>query len=655
MRNLKINNKSLVIIAFYLFCLSKLGATNYYVNDGVIIGDVFCVVSGTTYTGVNSAGRGLSPSAPVLTLRYLFTQYGGSFASGDTIKIDAGTYSVTGFAATDEANFIVTISGLTFKGAGVGKTIFDHNLHGSNADYFMWIKASNVTVTEMTVREYSGGASSAGVTVASVNTGGQAFTIGTGTSSISGILINNVQMYNNSGTGNAAISIQPMTTATITGGGSTCNAFGGPYAGGIDVYGTSINLTINKYLMIYNSKNSGFFGGGLYSYAADNTTIINVSKTRFYSNTTSSDGGGMCFRGGNITIRECLIDSNKATGTYGGGIYITSGTLKISNSKFIKNSGPKGGAICVNASEGNVNLTVDTCVFQSNTLIGFSDIYARRNGSAGYTANLNVRDCQFLSTGSGTNYNIFNYNGAAPVSSGAANSINVSYFGTAPYPGGISLTSNSLSTNTPLYTPSFNLPNFSGPCGSFTLLPIELTRFEGDCNNGNVILNWQTAKEKSNQIFNIERSGDGVNFEIIGSLKSAGNSSQAINYTFIDDNKLDGLAYYRLSQTDYDGKTSQSKIIYVDNLCNQKSDSEIAIYPNPTAGSFTLDIKLFQQAEVTIEIMDGVGRIVKSLRNIKYSVGLQSINIDITTLDTSVYFLKVLIDNKQSIHKLIKL
>lgn len=648
-------NRICLIILFYLARLSNLGATTYYVNDGFPAGDIFCVVSGTVYTGVNSAGRGLSPSTPVLTLRYLFSQYSGSFASGDTIKIDAGTYSVTGFAATDEANFIVTVSGLTFKGAGVGKTIFDHNLHGSNADYFMWIKANNITVTEMTVREYSGGASSAGVTVASVNTGGQAFTIGTGTSSISGILINNVQTYNNSGTGNAAISIQPMTTATITGGGSTCNAFGGPYAGGIDVYGTAINLTIKNYLMTYNSKNSGFFGGGLYTYAADNTTIVNVSKTRVYSNTTSSDGGGMCFRGGNITIRECLIDSNKATGTYGGGIYITSGTLKVSNSKFSKNSGPKGGAICVNASEGNVNLTVDTCIFQSNTVLGYSDIYVRRNGSLGYTANLTVKDCQFLSTGSGTNYNIFNYDGASPIASGAANSFNVSYFGTAPYSGGVALTSNILSTNTPSYTPSLSLPTFSGPCGSFLILPIELTRFNGDCNNGEVILTWQTASEKNNKEFSIERSLDGINFFKIGLVKGSGNSEAFNNYIFTDTEKIEGLTYYRLNQIDYIGKLSQSKIISVEHNCGINNDLEILIYPNPTLNNTVMSLKLMKQSSVNIEIYNGIGQLVKLTTNQIYGPGLQELNLETIELPTGVYFIKTIVDDKEYIKKIIKL
>ena len=89
--------------------------------------------------------------------------------------------------------------------------------------------------------------------------------------------------------------------------------------------------------------------------------------------------------------------------------------------------------------------------------------------------------------------------------------------------------------------------------GGSTLLPIELTFFNVNIKDGKVNIVWQTASEESNDYFTIERSVNGINFEPIAKVVGSGNSSQALNYKYIDNNPLSGVAYYRLRQTDYSG------------------------------------------------------------------------------------------------------
>jgi len=187
------------------------------------------------------------------------------------------------------------------------------------------------------------------------------------------------------------------------------------------------------------------------------------------------------------------------------------------------------------------------------------------------------------------------------------------------------------------------------------ILPIELTRFEGDCNNGKVILNWQTATEKNNKVFNIQRSNDGVYFETIGSVAGAGNSEQLRNYTFIDEDDMDGLAYYRLSQTDYDRKMSQSKIIAIDHKCGENTDTEILVYPNPTLNNTILTLKLLTRSSIYVEVYNGIGQLIKLTPSQLYEVGLQKINIETTELPTGVYFIKTIVDDKEYIKKIVKL
>jgi len=86
-------------------------------------------------------------------------------------------------------------------------------------------------------------------------------------------------------------------------------------------------------------------------------------------------------------------------------------------------------------------------------------------------------------------------------------------------------------------------------------LPIELVNFSLDKYDDNVKINWTTGSELNNDYFTIERSFDGYAWKEIDRIKGVGNSSSLIDYSYIDrQSNLSGIVYYRLKQTDYDGK-----------------------------------------------------------------------------------------------------
>ena len=86
------------------------------------------------------------------------------------------------------------------------------------------------------------------------------------------------------------------------------------------------------------------------------------------------------------------------------------------------------------------------------------------------------------------------------------------------------------------------------------VLPIELLSFTGTViNSRNVLLEWSTASEQSNDYFIIERSTDGYNWTQIKNIDGSGNSNTKINYTTIDNSAPRTIVYYRLSQVDFDG------------------------------------------------------------------------------------------------------
>ena len=97
-------------------------------------------------------------------------------------------------------------------------------------------------------------------------------------------------------------------------------------------------------------------------------------------------------------------------------------------------------------------------------------------------------------------------------------------------------------------------------------LPIELLYFKGNVAKNYVELNWSTASEVNNDYFTVERSIDGEVFSSVGQIDGAGNSSMIIDYSGRDDKPVNGLAYYRLKQTDYDGMYSYSSPIAISYL-----------------------------------------------------------------------------------------
>lgn len=106
----------------------------------------------------------------------------------------------------------------------------------------------------------------------------------------------------------------------------------------------------------------------------------------------------------------------------------------------------------------------------------------------------------------------------------------------------------------------FSTFTISGSTGDGSALPIELIYFNATPNQKTVDLTWATASELNNDFFTVERSIDGLTWEQILTVNGAGTTNQRTNYRDIDTRPAAGLSYYRLKQTDFDGKWSYSNI-----------------------------------------------------------------------------------------------
>uniref|UniRef100_UPI004048E36E T9SS type A sorting domain-containing protein n=1 Tax=Roseivirga sp. TaxID=1964215 RepID=UPI004048E36E len=110
-------------------------------------------------------------------------------------------------------------------------------------------------------------------------------------------------------------------------------------------------------------------------------------------------------------------------------------------------------------------------------------------------------------------------------------------------------------------------------------LPIVLLSFKAKPNLEAVELEWVTGGEVNNQFFTIERSGNGLDFEPVLFVEGAGNSTELLTYTVVDDAPLLGRSYYRLKQTDFNGQFEYSEIVSV--IFEGSSTFDFGMMSNP--------------------------------------------------------------------------
>jgi hypothetical protein len=103
-----------------------------------------------------------------------------------------------------------------------------------------------------------------------------------------------------------------------------------------------------------------------------------------------------------------------------------------------------------------------------------------------------------------------------------------------------------------------------------TILPVELLNFRVEGKSDHNFLSWQTASEKNNDYFIVERSGDAINWKELDRVDGSGTTHEIQSYFFKDYDLLNPKDYYRLKQTDYNGDFNYSKIIVSEKLVNAK-------------------------------------------------------------------------------------
>jgi len=102
--------------------------------------------------------------------------------------------------------------------------------------------------------------------------------------------------------------------------------------------------------------------------------------------------------------------------------------------------------------------------------------------------------------------------------------------------------------------------NFTSHSLTIISLPIILSSFTATRAGTQALLQWKTEQEENTLDFTVERSTDDKTFTAIGIVPAAGNSNSSRAYSFIDASPGRYNNYYRLRQSDLDGKFTYTAI-----------------------------------------------------------------------------------------------
>ena len=174
-------------------------------------------------------------------------------------------------------------------------------------------------------------------------------------------------------------------------------------------------------------------------------------------------------------------------------------------------------------------------------------------------------------------------------------------------------------------------------------LPITLLYFDAKPNGEHTDLEWATTSETNNDYFTVQRSSNVKDFEIVVHVPGAGNSNQTLYYSAVDEDPYHGMSYYRLKQTDHDGKISYSDLVAVEIIPRLN----LSVRPNPATDYLEVRLENFSKntAFLTITEYDSEIKIFDTKGQLVYEKKLvgtfKEFNIDISSFDPGMYFVSL--------------
>ncbi len=166
-------------------------------------------------------------------------------------------------------------------------------------------------------------------------------------------------------------------------------------------------------------------------------------------------------------------------------------------------------------------------------------------------------------------------------------------------------------------------------------MPIVISLWKATNFDNSVLLEWSTASEENNDYFTVERSFNGVSWVAIGKVNGAGTTTVENFYSFEDKEPVEGISYYRLKQTDFNGEYSYSSVKCINRP--KKPNDSFVVYTNHEANAFIVEGEVI--AACPIEVYSTTGARVY---NVSFNtISVNKVLINVKDLPAGSYFVKI--------------
>ena len=191
----------------------------------------------------------------------------------------------------------------------------------------------------------------------------------------------------------------------------------------------------------------------------------------------------------------------------------------------------------------------------------------------------------------------------------------------------------------------FNLPS-GGP------LPVSLVNLAANYNAGKSNITWTSLQEQSLDSYEIQRSYDGINFEVAGNVK-ANNLTSLQQYKFTDNLPAfnSKYIYYRVRVVDFDYSMKLTNTVSI-KVADWKTN-EMIISPNPSSSGAQIKIKTAKAATGDIAVFDATGKLVLKQQATLFAGNNSVVLNNITELAGGYYTVRLIANNETYSSKLL--
>jgi hypothetical protein len=155
-------------------------------------------------------------------------------------------------------------------------------------------------------------------------------------------------------------------------------------------------------------------------------------------------------------------------------------------------------------------------------------------------------------------------------------------------------------------------------------LPVELSFFEGGCEENGIVLEWETISEINSDYYEVYSSLDGENFNLLGQVDANGNANTTSNYEYVDGTPSSQDAFYKLIQYDNDGSFSELPIIKT-SPCNNSGNINVF---SGTEGIITLEYTTTLDEDIEVVVYDSRGRQIGTSSTFSSAQGFNTFNVN---------------------------